>query len=303
MTPHLFFRPGPDVATLAHDLGLLAGLEGRWHGAGFNMMFLPDFDSTPPSTGPQFFRPLMNATAEVLEFLPIGGPVPNRGSEVTGKPTEGQDDIDLYGLRYLQQVSDANSHEALHIEPGFWLNVPATTIPPQGPTIVRQGSIPHGSSILLQGTSFMSPTGKPVFETLDVPHLVKPVPPTPAPGFGYLEPYILMPLPAPYTNPLIRNNPNVVLEEAVAPYLADITRTTVLQVASTPDGGVVNIPFLQNTVNNNAAATQVSATFWVEHVVPSQGRPFDILQYTQTVILNFVGIDWPHVSVATLFRQ
>jgi hypothetical protein len=33
------------------------------------------------------------------------------------------------------------------------------------------------------------------------------------------------------------------------------------------------------------------------HVEPVQ------LQYTQTVILNFLGINWPHISVATLLKQ
>ena len=27
------------------------------------------------------------------------------------------------------------------------------------------------------------------------------------------------------------------------------------------------------------------------------------LQYTQTVVLNFLGIDWPHISVATLVKR
>ena len=27
------------------------------------------------------------------------------------------------------------------------------------------------------------------------------------------------------------------------------------------------------------------------------------LQYTQKIILNFLGIDWPHISVATLVKQ
>lgn len=304
MPQNVYFRPGPNAVAQANNLGLLAGLEGRWHGSGFNLIFLPDFDKNPPSTGPRAFRTLMNATAEVLEFSPIGGPVPNRGSEVTGNPSQGQDDINLYGLRYLQQISDANSHEALHLEPGFWLNVPATTIPAQGPTIVRQGSIPHGSSILLQGTAFMSPSGKPEFDHLDIASQVKPVPPTPALPLGYLDPFLTAPLPPPFTGtPAVKTNPNLVLQHAIAPYLAHITQTAVLQVSSTPVGGVVNIPFLQNAVNNNAASTQVDATFWIAHVAPQAGVPFDVLQYSQTVVLNFLGIDWPHVSVATLFRQ
>ena len=65
------------------------------------------------------FRLLLNSTSERLEFTPIGGPVPNRGSQLDSDPTKGQLDIELQGARYLQRVSDANSHEALHIEPGY----------------------------------------------------------------------------------------------------------------------------------------------------------------------------------------
>ena len=31
-------------------------------------------------------------------------------------------------------------------------------------------------------------------------------------------------------------------------------------------------------------------------------KPFMQLQYTQTVTLNFLDIDWPHISVATLLK-
>jgi len=32
------------------------------------------------------------------------------------------------------------------------------------------------------------------------------------------------------------------------------------------------------------------------------GKSFMQLQYVQRVILNFIGINWPHISVATLKR-
>jgi hypothetical protein len=35
----------------------------------------------------------------------------------------------------------------------------------------------------------------------------------------------------------------------------------------------------------------------------TDGSEFLQLQYTQTVILNFLNIDWPHISVATLVKQ
>ncbi len=61
---------------------------------------------------------------------------------------------------------------------------------------------------------------------------------------------------------------------------------------------LVNIPF----VNKNAKATQLDAIFWVEIVERPNGATFVQLQYVQRVILDFVGIHWPHISVATLKR-
>ena len=62
-------------------------------------------------------------------------------------------------MRYLQRVADAVTHEPLHIEPGLWLNVPATTVPALPPTVVRQGTIPHGNSLLALGTPLTVPSG------------------------------------------------------------------------------------------------------------------------------------------------
>jgi hypothetical protein len=73
---------------------------------------------------------------------------------------------------------------------------------------------------------------------------------------------------------------------------------TVINIPS-PSGGITNIPF----VVQNANATQMDAIFWIEKVEQPDGSTFMQLQYTQTVILNFLGISWPHVSVATLVKQ
>ncbi len=301
------FRAGQALSAQANTLGFLAPLAGNWTGTGFNMMFLPDFDNRLPSTGPKAFRILMNATRETLEFTPIGAPVPNRGSQVTiDDNKQGQLDIDIYGLRYLQSISDANPpHDPLHMEPGFWLNVPATTIPAAGPTIVRQGAIPHGSTVQLQGQGSRAP-GRPTFPVLHSNGLVKPDPthqPLVHIPLGYLS-ALPPPAPVPYDKiPGVFDNPNLVLEADMATFAAEIAETTTLHVSTDPAGGVVNIPFLANSVSNNAKTRKVDATFWIEHVVPAAGRPFDVLQYSQTVILSFEGIDWPHTTVATLFRQ
>ena len=48
----------------------------------------------------------------------------------------------------------------------------------------------------------------------------------------------------------------------------------------------------------NANAASVDATFWLE-TLQGQSAPTQ-LQYAQKVLLNFNGLSWPHVSVATL---
>ena len=83
-----------------------------------------------------------------MRFEPIGGPVPNRGF--------GQDDIDLFGLTYLQKISDAGFDGPLHIEPGIWVTQPTTTFPPETvpaseQLVARMGTIPHGNSLLAEG--------------------------------------------------------------------------------------------------------------------------------------------------------
>jgi hypothetical protein len=45
----------------------------------------------------------------------------------------------------------------------------------------------------------------------------------------------------------------------------------------------------------------VRATFWLETI---QGDPDPRqLQYSQIVMLNFNGLSWPHVTVATLTKM
>jgi hypothetical protein len=124
------------------NLGLLVDLAGTWEGHGFNLIARPDFhDKTD-------LYLQLNQTREHLKFTPIGSPIPNRGF--------GQDDIKLFGLTYLQQISDAAKDGALHIEPGIWITQPPTSFPPQtapanGQLVARMGTIPHGNSLLAEG--------------------------------------------------------------------------------------------------------------------------------------------------------
>jgi hypothetical protein len=47
----------------------------------------------------------------------------------------------------------------------------------------------------------------------------------------------------------------------------------------------------------------MDAIFWIETVQRPDGRKFLQLQYVQRVILDFIGIHWPHISVATLVKH
>ncbi len=123
-------------------LGMLHELAGTWYGEGFNLIARPAFHYK------ENLYLQLNRTRETLKFDPIGSPIPNRGF--------GQQDIDLYGLTYLQKISDLATGSALHIEPGIWVRQPNTksppdTAPPPGELVARMGSIPHGNAILACG--------------------------------------------------------------------------------------------------------------------------------------------------------
>jgi hypothetical protein len=72
-----------------------------------------------------------------------------------------------------------------------------------------------------------------------------------------------------------------------------------------PGGGSSNTAFLAGLnpdhEEGNASANQVEATFWIESIAARDDRPaFMQLQYTQTVMLDFATLHWPHITVATL---
>jgi hypothetical protein len=178
------FQQGPLYTAL--NLGPLAFLTGSWRGPGFNAIWRPDNPTSDPVTTPanaikRFLE--LNLTNDSFDFQIIPGVVPNRGLSP-------QPDLSLYGLHYLQRVSDADpapskkvsppgysttAGQALHIEPGLFMHVPASQQASSGDTpivnadaIVRMGSIPHGATVLMQGPNpGMKPTpGKPIIPSL-----------------------------------------------------------------------------------------------------------------------------------------
>lgn len=261
-------------------------------GTGFNAIWRPN----ALSSGQDRFLEL-NLTNETLEFDEIPGQIPNRGLL--------QPDLFMAGLRYLQQISDANvppPANGLHVEPGVWLNIPATTNPAVSASVARLASIPHGVTILLQGLASQA-SGPPSIPTVSLnPFSIG------SPGSASPFPEQNLSTTTQFRTPdltgitqSIVDNPNSVLTAAIAGQT--IMSTITLQVTSTDlpvvGGGASNTAFLQGgSAGPNADAASVTSTFWLETV---QGSPnSQQLQYSQTVLLNFNGLSWPHVTVATL---
>jgi hypothetical protein len=287
-------QPNVPVAPLpapppVDPLGLLVG---NWAGNGFNAIWRPHNGG-----GSDRFLEL-NLTRETFTFEQIPGLIANRGLL--------QADIFMTGVRYLQHVYDVNAADAgLHVEPGVWLNVPPTTNPPEGLTVVRMASIPHGTTILAQGLAIPSTNGAPQIGPASLsPFAIG----NPGAATKFPEEFLSVPTAfrsaqlAGITQNMV-DNPNSVLTVALAG--KNVVETTVLKVSSDPQapvlgGGVENTAFLQGspTAGPNAQAAIVTAIFWIEKLADESLQ----LQYTQTVLLNFNGLSWPHVSVATLHK-
>jgi hypothetical protein len=218
----------------------------------------------------------------------------------------------MAGIRYLQQIFDSNVKDpttgkdsGLHIEPGLWLTVPATTDPLLPNTVARLASIPHGTTIIAQGLMATVP-GPPSIGGADItPFVIG----NPASTVSFPEQTLTdttnfrttPPGLDGITQPML-DNPNSVLTQATSG--VTVTSTTTLTVSSddaTPilGGGTANTAFLQGGPDGpNADAARVTATFWLQTTAGSAVP--DLLQYSQTVLLNFNGLSWPHVTVATL---
>jgi hypothetical protein len=356
-------------------LGPLAHFVGSWNGSGFNTIFRPDNSVSASSMNLPIPLPPgdnlleLNLTSETLTFSQSLGSVPNRGLAT-------QADAFLNGVPYLQAINDVTTPGqavGIHVEPGIWMMVPATTAPAEGRTLVRMASIPHGTTIEAQGT-FATAPGAPSIPTVDITPFSTPatgIPSDPQPRLPKFPsqtaasnntariPQDLSSFIAAGTlTQAMLDNPNSVLQDVInqQTIIDTITISISTQPASPPvipgapafGGGTDNIAFLLGDgtqpvpTSPNAQALQMTATFWIETVeytidvpvcttgqppllltptarlagqhVPtfSVTPPADItaprqikvrckqIQYSQTVLLNFNTLSWPHVSVATL---
>ncbi len=286
------YRAVPSQQTTAVNLGPLQDLPGFWEGTGFNLIARPGFSGGNPSG---FFLEL-NLLWETIEFTTIGSPVFNRGSV--------QEDITIYGVTYLHRVTDATTGEALHIEPGLWLNIPATTDPQANASIARLATIPHGNAICTVG--FAEDV---VFDKLPTIPPANTVPfkigsQAPPPGTRNPFPeydlsvdtrFRTVPASAGITQAVI-DDPNVVLREALEGHT--LTHITRLITSTASAGGIDNIPFIVS----NADALSLESVFAIETVEGPLGTEYLQLQYSQTALLNLRGLSFPHVTVGTLIK-
>jgi hypothetical protein len=304
----------------APPLGPLAAFTGTYRGSGFNTIFRPEGSGNQP-------------------------------------------DIALNGVSYLQTITDVtvpSQPVGIHFEPGLWMVVPPTTIPVEGPTVFRMGSIPHGTTIEAQGTTSVI-AGRPTIPAVGITPNFLGGGPQPFPSqqaannnTARIPQNLNSFVQAGTITQAMLDDPNTFLRSHVAVHT--VTSTTIISIATDPalpiiGGGTDNVAFLlgiqvpppnQNNSQPNAQAMRMEATFWVETVeytvevpifepgqppliIPGQagaaGQPVPEflvnppvaitaprsivatatqIQYSQHVFLNFNGLIWPHVSVATL---
>ncbi|MCJ1273493.1 hypothetical protein MMC21_001285 [Puttea exsequens] len=278
--------PTPDP-----PLGVLANFTGTFMGNGFNTIFRPF-----SGQGSIINVLELNLTNETLSFSPPIGKVPNRGLAP-------QQDICLNGVSYVQAVNDVTNPGSglrdqnpsqIHIETGFWMYVPSTTNPALGNSLVRMGSIPHGTTInaqsfepvnVVSGPPDISPKNITPFSTSD-PSQPKPQASQTAatPSQNRLPVDLSTFIAAGTITQDILNDPTEVLRNDLQGQ--DILQTSTFNISTAqmaPDigGGTDNIAFLLGApvgtagaaqTGPNADAVQMNATFWVE-----------VAQYTITV--------------------
>ena len=290
------YRAAASQRATAVNLGPLQDLPGFWEGTGFSLTARPDSSGGNPDG---LFLEL-NLLRETIEFTTIGSPVMNRGSV--------QGDIAVYGVTYLHRVTDATTGEALHIEPGLLLNIPATTDPRADASVARLATIPHGTSFCAVGFAqdvvFDQIPDIPPANTVPFPAGSPPPPGTPNPFPAYdlsvATRFRTVPAPAGITQEVI-GDPHVLLREALREQAADghiLTHVTWLITSTQRAGGIGNIPFIVS----NANPLSLESVFSIETVRSPAGTEYLQLGYSQTALLNFRGLSFPHVTVGTLIK-
>ncbi|HVB67791.1 MAG TPA: heme-binding protein [Acetobacteraceae bacterium] len=273
------------ISSSVPGLGPLANFTGTFAGNGFNTIFRPDSAATPtplpiPVAGSDNVLEL-NLTSETLSFSKSLGSVPNRGMM--------QGDVFLNGIPYLQSISDItvpSQPTGIHLEPGLWMIVPTTTDPAEGQTLVRMASIPHGTTIVAQGTS-VTIRGKPTIPAVDITPFTTAPPNTKIPfpsqtatnkNTARIPQDLTSFIAAGTITQAMLTDPNTLLRNHIASQ--NVTSTTTISVSTSPaaplfGGGTDNIAFLLGDAaaltnpapaGPNAQTLKMNATFWIETV-------------------------------------
>ena len=269
-----------------------------FQGPGFNTIFRPNNAAPTATSFPRPVFPLppappneavleLNLTWDEINFSKQLGNVPNRG-------LDNQNDIELNGVTYLQVVKDITNYvtgkaepptpntTVIHTETGFWLNVPETSNNPVlGNTLVRLGSIPHGTTINAQGPGPAVLTkGAPDISPRSItPFVIGNPSDSKKMKSQVVTDEDTSRLPQDLT-PFIREgtitadilqNPVIPLTQINSQIRISETLTfTVSTQSASPEtgGGTSNISFLVGaaTQGPNAKAVQMESTFWIETV-------------------------------------
>lgn len=297
------------IDSIDPDLGPFKLLSGTWtnkpslKGRGWNLIALP-------SNNELKYRLLLNQYNEELKFTLVDKGVPNRGSNTHNNP----DNFDQFivALDYEQTINQKAAKDypqtnfaggqnlPIHHEPGLFLYMINSHT--NNLNIARTANVPHGNSVLALG-KFEVYEGAPIIEEINaLPSGVSNDLNDP-----FLKPYKHF-IDEPLKNKFSPQTPNELLK--TENQSVNILRTTELEFDTNfESGGIINIPFIEKEAN----ATEMKCKFWIQELdeLDQNGNPKIRLQYTQTVILEFLSrhdgmvghIRWPHISINTLEKS
>lgn len=275
----------------------IASLAGTWTGTGFTAIWRPFNSSEHP--GQNHFLQL-STTCETFTVTPIEGLIANRA--LFGE------DAFLTGATYVHQVSDPTGN-GLHLETGVLLSALATQDPKMPHTIIRIGSIAHGVSVLAQSVGYWHD------KLINDPGTPLATPPASLSPFAIGDASAPLTMPetdlsvqTPFRSPsdgvtqAMVDNPNSVLADAIDGLSIVSANTHVFSTVDDPlvSGVIFGTRFQRGGADGpNANPARLDA-FLRALEIGEAGAVTPYLQYSQTVLLDFAGNSWPHVSVATL---
>lgn len=269
-------------ADVANALGPYQDLVGTWQGdLGWNLVAVPG----------KPFDLLVQQYTETITFSAMLD-IPNRRM---GAPTSF-----LAGLEYSLQIFELGKpNVSLHEENGMWLLLGdgtdgSDTEGNKLPTIARQATVPHGDSVLALG-GYTDQSRAPQYSKIAVlPEIFGQAP------FDYFQQYNNQKGPA---GELVKD-PCSLLAQALPNTNVDRTITFTARTDAYPQGGLLNIPFIQKY----ADASLFAATMWLAYENSASGTPDLMLQYAQLTMIDFAQqpdqrsglIKWPHIDINTL---